>query len=297
MLNKMTTSLTQPISKKMLLAILIITIGAEVDLYLSRYSYLAETLYNGIMVGSLFLGLKLSPRLRNPQVIPKTKRQLSLQFTGAFLIFFLVSTVNNFYSTIVFQDFSDNYDQYVQSYTDPQTYVDDGTSPNFVSSFFDKVDTFGNDLYSDALAGLEEVWRLAYIVLILIIFKKIFPNRWNKGSRDIFVMLALFISSILFGIDHTLDTEESWPVRVGAIVTFANMGFTFGLILLWTRNLWLAVIVHAVYDIVTTTSWYFFDYAVEVFAFVVLVLHIILFTIEKRKKKYDQPIESLPMAE
>lgn len=297
MMNIMTTSLTQPISKKVLLAILIITFGAEVDLYLSRYSYLADTLYNGIMVASLFLGLKLAPRLRNSQDIPKTKRQLCLQYTGAFLIFFLVSTVNNLYSTSVFQDFSDNYDQYVQSYTDSQTNVDNGTPPDFISSFFEKVDTIGEDLYSDVLAGLEEVWRLAYIILILIIFKKVFPNRWNKGSRDIFVMLALFITSILFGVDHTLDTEESWPVRIGAIVTFANMGLTFGLILLWTRNLWLAVIVHATYDIVTTISWYFFDYAVEVFALVVLVFHLVLFTIEKRKKKYNQPIEKVPMAE
>jgi membrane protease YdiL (CAAX protease family) len=98
-------------------------------------------------------------------------------------------------------------------------------------------------------------------------------------------MLSLFLTSILFGVDHTLDTEQPWSIRIGAIVTFANMGLLFGLILLWTRNLWVTVFVHSIYDITATLSWYYIDYAVEFFALGCFVLHMILFTIEKIKKR------------
>ncbi|MEH7505847.1 CPBP family glutamic-type intramembrane protease [Neobacillus drentensis] len=286
----MTTNLTEPISKKLLFAMLVVTIGAEVLLYLTRYSTLASTLYDAVMVSSLFIGWKLHRRIKcqQGQGYPKGPRQLTLQFTGAFLIFFFGSTLINVYSNITFQDFSEDYDQFVQDYTDNQTYDagDDGASQTEpISSFFEKVDTIGYDLYTDSLAGLEEVWRLAYIILLLVIFKKMFPRRWESGSRDRFLIAALFITSILFGIDHTLDTEQPWAIRMGAIVTFANMGFLFGIILLWTRNLWITVMVHALYDITATLSWYYIDYAVEYFTLGVLIVHLCLYTLDKMNQK------------
>jgi membrane protease YdiL (CAAX protease family) len=283
----MTTNLTKPISKKLFFAILIVTIGAEVLLYLSRYSTMASTLYDAVMVSSIFIGWKLYRRLGNQQGIPKRPRQITLQFTGAFLIFFLGSTLINMYSSSTFQDFNNDYDQYVQDYAEVQSNLvaDDGAATSPIGSFFEKVDTVGYDLYTDTLAGMEEVWRLAYIILLLVAFKKVFPRRWERGSRDIFVMAALFLTSILFGIDHTLDTAQPWSIRIGAIVTFANMGFLFGIILLWTRSLWLTVLVHALYDITATLSWYYVEYAVELFALGVLIVHIILFTLEKLHQK------------
>ncbi|MCQ6278502.1 CPBP family intramembrane glutamic endopeptidase [Bacillus sp. EB600] len=284
----MTNNLTKPISKKLLFAILVVTIGAEVLLYLTRYSDMASTLYDAVMVSSLFIGWKLYRRLDSPQQNPKTKRQLTLQFTSAFLIFFLGSTVINTYSTMAFQDYNNDYDQYVHDYTDMQTSKekDNGVSATGpVWTFFEKVDTIGYDLYTDSLAGLEEVWRLAYLILFLVIFKKIFSRRWERGSRDIFLMAALFFTSILFGIDHTLDVEQPWAIKMGAIVTFADMGFLFGIILLWTRNLWVTVLVHALYDINTTLSWYYAEYSVELFALGVLVIHLILFSLEKSKQR------------
>ncbi|MCM2536034.1 CPBP family intramembrane metalloprotease [Neobacillus pocheonensis] len=296
----MTTNLTQSISGKLLFAILIITIGAEVDLYITRYSTLASSLYDAIMVSSFFIGWKLNKRLVNPTDTPKTKRQRSLQFTGAFLIFFIGSTIINFYSGLVFHDFNNNYDQNVQQYTDSQPSGDDVAPSDSVSTFFDQVDAVGPDIYTDALAGLEEVWRLGYMILILVICKKIFHRRWEKGSRDIFLLIALFITSILFGIDHTLDTAQPWSVKIGAIVTFANMGLLFGLILYWTRNLWVAVIAHSVYDITATISWYYFDTAVEAFAGVVFIVHLILLSLEKRqqnKRIKQQIVDPIQMAE
>ncbi|WP_251551953.1 CPBP family intramembrane glutamic endopeptidase [Neobacillus muris] len=293
----MTTNLTEPVSKKLFAAILIVTFGAEILLYLNRYSYLASTLYDALMVSSFFVGLKLHRRLQPQLDEPMRKRKLMLQFTGGFLIFFLGSYAINIYSSYTFDDFSISYEQYVEDYTFTQTSgdyaVEDETEPTPLWSFVDQVDTIGADLYTDSLAGLEEVWRLSYMMLILMLCKKIFSRQWAAGSRDFFVMLALFWTSIFFGVDHTLDTVEPWPVKIGAIVTFADMGFLFGIILLWTRSLWVTVMIHSVYDITATLSWYYFQYAVELVALCVLVVHIILFSLEKsrqRRLKWQQGI-------
>jgi membrane protease YdiL (CAAX protease family) len=147
-----------------------------------------------------------------------------------------------------------------------------------------EIDSIGYDIFTDILAGLEEVWRLAYIILILLVFKRVFPRRWEKGGRDIFVMLALFITSVLFGIDHTLNSVQSWKYEVGAIVTFANMGLLFGFILLWTRNLWMTVLVHSVYDILATLSWYYYDFIVEMAAMVLLPIYLVLMAVEKNQQ-------------
>ena len=298
----MISNLAKPLSKKLLFAMLIVTMGVEILLYLSRYSYMASSLYDGVMVGSFFIGWKLYRRLGSPADPPKRARQMMMQFTGAFLVFFLGSTVINIYSTNTFQAFSDDYDQYVQDYAETQSFEVDGDEEGApidpVWSFFDKVDTIGSDLYADTLAGLEEVWRLSYMIIILIVFKKLFPKRWESGRRDLFLMLSLFLTSILFGVDHTLDTEQPWSIRIGAIVTFANMGLLFGLILLWTRNLWVTVLVHSIYDITATLSWYYIDYAVEFFALGCLALHIILFTIEKiQQRRIKKKIGAIELAQ
>ena len=284
---KMTNNLTAPISKQLLMALLTITIGVELILYLSGYSQLAGTIYDAIMVSSFFIGLKLHRRLRNG--IQKTKIQLIRQFIGAFLLFILGSTIINIYSSYAFQDFSNDYEQYVETYTEVVSDESDIVEPSEpiepiekMWEAIDEIDTVGYDIFTDILAGLEEVWRLAYIILILFVFKKIFPKRWEKGRRDIFVLIALFATSVLFGIDHTLSSVQSWQYEIGAIVTFANMGLLFGLILLWTRNLWMTVLVHSVYDILATLSWYYFEFIVEIAALILLPVYLILMTMEKK---------------
>jgi membrane protease YdiL (CAAX protease family) len=284
---KMTNNLTAPISKQLLMALLTITIGVELILYLSGYSQLAGTIYDAIMVSSFFIGLKLHRRLRNG--IQKTKIQLIRQFIGAFLLFILGSTIINIYSSYAFQDFSNDYEQYVETYTEVVSDESDIVEPSEpiepiekMWEAIDEIDTVGYDIFTDILAGLEEVWRLAYIILILFVFKKIFPKDWEKGRRDIFVLIALFVTSVLFGIDHTLSSVQSWQYEIGAIVTFANMGLLFGLILLWTRNLWMTVLVHSVYDILATLSWYYFEFIVEIAALILLPVYLILMTMEKK---------------
>jgi hypothetical protein len=293
----MIDNLTQPMSKKLLLSLLIIAFGAEVDLYLTRFSSLASTLYDGIMVSSIFIGWRISPRIRNPHADEKKRHQLILKFTSSFLIFYLGSTIINIYSSYTFLDFNHDYNKYVQAYTNPTAYPGTEPADDRNGHFFERIDTVGYDIYTDSLAGLEEVWRLSYMILVLMLFKKAFRHRWQRGSRDIFVMLALFLTSIMFGIDHTLDTEQQWSVKLGSIVTFANMGFLFGILLLWTRNLWVTVFVHSVYDISATISWYYFEYALEVIALIVLAFHIVLFIIERRKQKLYPSLDSIQIEE
>ncbi|WHZ02394.1 CPBP family intramembrane metalloprotease [Neobacillus sp. YX16] len=285
----MTNNLTKPVSKRLLFALLTITIGVEIVLYLSGFSLLAGTIYDAIMVSSFFIGLKLQPRLSNG--IQKTKIQVISQFIGAFLLFILGSTMINTYSSYAFQNFSEDYEQYVDAYTEVVPYEEPELEPGqpieTVDHMWDvvgEIDSIGYDIFTDILAGLEEVWRLAYIILILFVFKRVFPRRWEKGRRDIFVMLALFITSVLFGIDHTLNSVQSWKYEVGAIVTFANMGLLFGLILLWTRNLWVTVLVHSVYDILATLSWYYFEFIVELAALILLPIYLVLKAIEMNQK-------------
>lgn len=291
----MTTNLTAPISKRLLFALLTITIGVELILYLSGYSQLAGTIYDVIMVSSFFIGLKLHQRISNG--VQKTKVQLIRQFVGAFLVFILGSTIINIYSSYAFQDFSDDYEQYVDEYTEVVSPVEEvGKSSEPIEPIekmwevVDEIDSVGYDIFTDILAGLEEVWRLAYMILILFVFKKAFPRRWDSGRRDIFIMIALFVTSILFGIDHTLNSVQSWQYEIGATVTFANMGLLFGIILLWTRNLWLTVLVHSVYDILATLSWYYFDYIVEWTALILLPVYLVLIAIEK-KQQMNKPVE------
>jgi membrane protease YdiL (CAAX protease family) len=285
----MTTNLTKSVSKRLLFALLTITIGVEIILYLSGFSLLAGTIYDAIMVSSFFIGLKLQPRLSNG--IQKTKIQLICQFIGAFLLFILGSTMINIYSSYAFQDFSEDYEQYVDAYTEVVPVEEPELEPgqpivpvDHMWEVVEEIDSIGYDIFTDILAGLEEVWRLAYIILILLVFKRAFPRRWEKGRRDIFVMLALFITSVLFGIDHTLNSVQSWKYEMGAIVTFANMGLLFGLILLWTRNLWVTVLVHSVYDILATLSWYYFEFIVELAALILLPIYLVLMAIEKKQQ-------------
>ncbi|MEC1525869.1 CPBP family intramembrane metalloprotease [Neobacillus niacini] len=291
----MTTNLTAPISKKLLFGLLTITIGVEIILYLSGYSQLAGTIYDAIMVSSFFIGLKLHRRLSNG--IKKTKLQHIQQFIGAFLLFILGSTVINIYSSYAFQDFSNDYEQYVEDYTEVVSAENEIAKPSEsiepvekMWEVIDEIDRVGYDIFTDILAGLEEVWRLAYIILILLVFKKVFPKRWQSGRRDGFVLVALFVTSVLFGIDHTLSSIQSWQYEIGAIVTFANMGLLFGFILLWTRNLWVTVLVHSVYDILATLSWYYVEFILEITALILLPIYLILMAIENQKVKRSSEI-------
>lgn len=296
----MTNHLTQPFSKKLLFAMLCITLGSEVILYLSRFSYFLGTLYESIMVVSFFVGLKIHQRLRGPNRPSLCKLQWILQFTRVYLIFFVCSSLMDATTSFIFKDFNAGYEEDVEEYADyVSTFEEDLSAGEYqgeVHPFFERLDIVGYDFYSSTIAGLEEVYRLSYIILFLMIFKKIFKRKWEKGSRDLFLMIALFASSILFGVGHTLDAEYEWSYTIGSIVTFTNMGLLLGVLLLWSRNLWMLVAVHAIYDIVVTLGYYYFEYAPLLFAGVVVLVNLILQVVENQNSIVNSPVENKKLA-
>lgn len=297
--------LTQPISKRLLLLLLLVTLGSEAALYLSRYSYFFSEMYQAIMVISIFVAWKLHPRLAGTRSSgaglsdgqesgtetegglpsggiaeirgkkPPFRKYIS-QFAVVFLIFYLGAIVFNFYSAMLFTDFNESYGEYMEesaAYVNEsmEDSTEEGTELTLSERVFEWFDLAGSDFYADFLAGFEEVYRISYIILFLVIFKKIFPKQWEKRNRDLFLMIALFLSSLLFGAGHALDTPQPWPVTIGTIATFTNLGLILGLLLLWTRNLWLLIAVHATYDILMSIEWYYFEFSSLIFAGILLI--------------------------
>ncbi|CEG29127.1 CAAX amino terminal protease self-immunity [Bacillus sp. B-jedd] len=298
--------LTQPISKRLLLLLLLVTLGSEAALYLSRYSYFFSEMYQAIMVISIFVAWKLHPRLAGkplrktesvgggPESSTETDgglqagdmadtrskkppfRKYISQFAVVFLIFYLGAIVFNFYSAILFTDFNESYGEFME---ESAAYVNDsmedsgeeGMDLTLSDKVFEWFDLAGSDFYADFLAGFEEVYRISYMILFLLIFKKILPKKWESRNRDLFLMVALFLSSLLFGAGHALDTPQPWAVTIGTIATFTNLGLILGLLLLWTRNLWLLIAVHATYDILMSIEWYYFEFSSLIFAGLLLI--------------------------
>ncbi|OCA82447.1 hypothetical protein A8F94_21330 [Bacillus sp. FJAT-27225] len=305
----MVDDLVRPVSKRLFFLLLIVTVGSELALFLSRYSSFFTEIYDAIMIVSIFVAWKLHPRLAGPTGrkaagtlkdalgfttdMPDSKhkfwnRGYASQFAAAFLLFYMGSAVVNFYSTILFPGFNDQYEEYVEESVEAvngewnQVGEEEGLiEPGATNSLIDWFEFEGYDFYTSALAGFEEVYRLGYIILILMLFKKILPNRWSKWPKDVFLMAALFISSLLFGVGHALDTPQPWEVTIGTVVTFTNLGLFLGILLLWSRNLWLLIAVHGVYDIVITFEWYYFEYASLLFSGLLLTVWIMETAVRK----------------
>ncbi|RHW37235.1 CPBP family intramembrane metalloprotease [Neobacillus notoginsengisoli] len=299
----MIDDLTQPISKRLLLLLLLVTIGSEAALFLSRYSYFFSEVYQAIMIISIFVAWRLHPRLAGneqrrlerhsgerehlteidgtvPSSAPVNRqpfiRQMISQFAVVFLIFYLGAIVFNFYSAILFEDFNESYGDYMEESAvimneSLRGVAEEGGAGSVANLIFEWFSLAGSDFYADILAGFEEVYRIAYIILFLMLFKKCFPKQWEKPNRDLFLMIALFLSSVLFGVGHALDTPQPWTVTIGTIATFTNLGLILGLLLLWTRNLWLLIAVHAIYDIFMSIEWYYFEFSSLIFAGLLLL--------------------------
>jgi hypothetical protein len=262
-INLFTENLTKQIEKKLFAAMLCVTVGAELVLFLSRYSYFFSIIYDTIMVAALFVGWKLC-RIQELHLYSHLRRTLKiLQITRITIIFFFGSLLLNAYSAIAFGDFTTS-----------------SSTPAIEP--FEKFHIVGYDFYIDILSGLEEVSRYVYILLFLLLFKKIFPKRWEEGAEDLFLMAALFLSSFLFGIDHTLDTGRNWENTIGIVVHYTNMGLFLGILLLWTKSLWTMVSLHVLYNITASLSWYFNTNGIVLVLLLAIIVHIAITFFEKQ---------------
>ena len=329
--------LTKPLTKKLLFSLLLVAVGSDIILYLTRFSYLAETLYTNILLFGIFVGIRLAPRLsglqatrdKNPKLglkldsvpglgmaqgpgiemnqvpglgmdpepelklkpvsEPGPKKRLFSVFTKAFFLFYIFNLVNNIYiseafpafdesAAVIAEDFSSMASEFEGSSSEGST----GAEFTSVDRVFEWIDTVGFDFFDSFIAGLEEVWRLSYIVLFLAFFKKIFPKVWQRSSKDSFMILAIIFSSILFGVGHSLSVEQEWTVFVGTVVNYTNMGLILGYLLISTKNLWLLVFIHGLYNVLATISWHYFALSLEVFVLIILFTNWLVINFNRR---------------
>jgi membrane protease YdiL (CAAX protease family) len=280
--------LAQPLSKKWLMALLVVAIGEDIALFLSRESYFMETMYSNIMLFSILVAMKLAPRLKDETAVSKGK--LFSTFVKAFVLLYIVGVINDYYSSQVFTDFSEDRSVIAEDFSGRVAEFEAGADTEeatVADRVFEWIDTIGADFYNYFMAGLEEVWRLSYIVLFLVFFKKIMPGRWELSSQKTgFLIAAVILSSLLFGNGHSLSYEQSLTVWIGTLVSYTNMGLVLGYLLLSTRNLWLMVVVHGLYNVLTTMTWSYFSYTTEVFVFLLLFVNgVVLLVARIRREK------------
>jgi uncharacterized protein len=85
------------------------------------------------------------------------------------------------------------------------------------------------------VAGLrEELWRAATLAGMAALFPVLFRKWWGKT-------LAVFIVAIIFGLGHL-------PQGPGGVVLTGVLGFGLGMIMVWHRSIWEAVIAHGFFD-------------------------------------------------
>jgi hypothetical protein len=277
--------LTQHVSKKLFIGLIIVTIGADLALFLSRDSYFMEMIYSNIMLFSILIAVKLAPRLQD-RTTTVSKTRLFSTFVKAFFLLYLVGTINNYYTNQMFTDFTEDRSVMAEDFSSRVDSFEERTSSDTAEyTRYDRivewVDSIGYDFYDYFMAGFEEVWRLSYIVLFLLFLKKAMPRLWEGSSKGTFMIVAILLSSLLFGVGHSLAYEQNWTVFVGTVVTYTNMGVILGYLLISTRNLWVLVLVHGFYNVFTTMGWTYFEWTTEVFVALLLLINGVLWIVGK----------------
>jgi hypothetical protein len=277
--------LTQSLSKKWIISLLTVTIGADIALYLSRNSYFMETIYSNIMLFSILVAVKLAPRLKD-ETATQSKKKLFSTFVKAFSLLYLLGLINNIYSSQTFTEFSEDRNLIAEDFSSrvesfAEDFETDSEEYTFSERMYEWIDMIGSNFYDYFLAGLEEVWRLSYMVLILLFFKKVMPRLWEKSSKDSFMFVALALSSLLFGVGHSLSAEQELNVFIGTVVSYTNMGLILGYLLIKTRNIWLMIVVHGLYNVLTSLSWTYFDWTAEVFVVLLLLINGVIWMVSR----------------
>ncbi|QQE79959.1 CPBP family intramembrane glutamic endopeptidase [Alicyclobacillus sp. SO9] len=104
------------------------------------------------------------------------------------------------------------------------------------------------------LASLEEIWRWAMIASALYLGKALFRRRWLRSSRYRFWLFAaaVAVSSFFFGMAHVAEFNLNY--RMMALIVLGASGALLAGVAIVTRRLWLAMLVHAIYDFLAMTN-------------------------------------------
>ncbi|MCA1032051.1 CPBP family intramembrane metalloprotease [Bacillus timonensis] len=290
------SKLIRQITKKDIALLLFITIGIDIVLYFTNYSHLMSTLYQLICMISFYVGIKLHRALKPEENAKQPFHKLFFQFTIVYLIFYTSVGMVDSLTYSIFEPYWNNHEQVVEEANDYLQTVEEDipespTQDERMFYIFSIVDYVGYDFLSSILAGTEEIWRLAYIALILLFFKGIIGSRWEYMNHTPFLYIAVAVSSILFGWSHTFTADYELPVFIGTTVLTGISGAVFAVLLLWTRNLWMLVLTHALYDVLVTISWFYFDIMLEATAILLLLISAVLYIInEKKEQKLKTPM-------
>ncbi len=114
------------------------------------------------------------------------------------------------------------------------------------------VGTIVGDLITDLLSSTEEVWRWSMIITTLWCFRTMIRST-EASLRGRFLLLAIFLSSIFFGLAHFNEfSYGQWlPVTVLSVD-----GMIFACMAIVTRRFGLIMVVHALYDTQATLMKY-----------------------------------------
>ncbi|MBE4907243.1 CPBP family intramembrane metalloprotease [Bacillus luteolus] len=289
-------NLTSSVTKRDIGLILIITILVDLVLYFTKFSSFMFTLYDLLLMITFYVGIKLHHVLRgNDDGQPEDRKSLLSKFVIVFIAFYCAMTVIDSLSYSLFESYWDNHEQYVE---DSAAYVDsavaeppkeNATAEDMTYYVFSIIDSVGYEFLSSILAGTEEIWRLGYMILILLVLKAIFQKKWDSGNHKPFIITALVLSSFMFGWSHTFASYyDDTSVYIGTVILYSAAGIILGSLLLWAKNLWILVAVHSLYDVLVTISWYYFNLALEVTILLLLVAYALNHVGAKKKVDMQQ---------
>lgn len=126
------------------------------------------------------------------------------------------------------------------------------------------------NLIETSFAGLEEVWKLSIIFLIVYFVTLLAKEKLNNTKKSIVIILAMLISSFVFGWLHTFGYSDVWfnpKITLGVSI----LGLDLVILFLITRRLWTAILTHSMFDIYNVLS----RFDVTLFELINLVVFIV----------------------
>jgi membrane protease YdiL (CAAX protease family) len=283
-------------SKLTLIGMLTVTFGAELLLYFSRYSYFMDQLYTYILLFSLFLAFPLHQVFKR-QDATSSFRRLVFQYSYVFLIYFTFATALDLVSSNFLHDFTTAYEENTVQHLEYAPSYTEGESEDYITvhPFWENLDYYGSSFLLDTFAGLEEVSRLSYILLVLLLCSVMFRRRAQEGKMFPFYVISLFFSSLMFGVGHILSQQYTFTENLGSVLYYTHAGLILGILLLWTRNLWILIFVHASYNFSISLSLYLWEYSHFIYFSFIFILFIVLAVITNNERQIPKEQESVEL--
>jgi membrane protease YdiL (CAAX protease family) len=257
-------------TKPVLVGMILVTLGAELLLWGSGYSYFLDELYMYLLIASIFLAFPLHQAWKGQKPKRSTPYYI-FQFCTVFLVYVTFSSLLDLSTSSYLDEFMTGYQEDLEDHLGyaptEEEYEEYSVHPTF-----EHLDYYGSAIWRDMLAGFEEVSRVAYILLTMSFFS--FFYRQKKQERNHFppLLTSLFLSSLMFGLGHILAHDYTFAEGTGSFIYYTNAGLILGVLLIWTRNLWMMIAVHSLYNLCMSSNMYLFEYSSLIIFLIVFVV-------------------------